>query len=80
MSYIINQTRAASLKIGGVDYTEVLLDWSVSDSTANKNGCVRTQGSVILGWKPGSSVVEDYDRTAEDDAFLGIDTMKTEDY
>jgi len=25
-------------------------------------------------------VVEDYDRTAEDDAFLGIDTMKTEDY
>ena len=62
MSYLVNQTRAASLTIGGVDYTEVLLDWNASDSTANKNGCIRTQGTVVLGWKPGSSVVEDYDR------------------
>jgi len=62
MAYLVNQARLHSLTIGGVDYTESLVQWTVSDSSAQKQGLVDTTGSLILGQKPGGYDVEDYDR------------------
>lgn len=62
MAYLASNTRAASLQIGGVDYTSNLRSWSVSDASANKQGCIQTTGSVILGTEPGGVLIEDYDR------------------
>lgn len=62
MSYIVNQARVHSLTIGGVDYTNALVSWNASDSSANRNGFVTTAGSLILGSYSGGPDVEDYDR------------------
>lgn len=62
MSYLVNQTRVSSLTIGGVDYTSDMVDWTVSDSSAMKNGCIQTSGSLVLGSRPGSALVQDYTR------------------
>ena len=62
MSYLVTSTRVASLQIGGVDYTSNLLDWTVSDASANKNGCIQTSGTIRLGLIAGTNLVEDYDR------------------
>ena len=61
MSYLSNNTRVYSLTIEGVDYTSNLINWSASDESANKNGCIITTGTVVLGTKPGGVVIEDYD-------------------
>lgn len=61
MPYLVNTARPSSLLIGGVDYTQNLLNWSCSDSSAYKNGLIATTGTVSLGTVPGSSL-EDYDR------------------
>ena len=62
MAYLASNTRAASLQIGGVDYTSNFRSWSVSDASANKQGCIQTTGSVVLGTEPGGVLIEDYDR------------------
>ena len=62
MSYLVNQTRVSSLTIGGVSYTSDMIDWTVSDDSAMKNGCIKTAGTLILGSRPGSSLVVDYSR------------------
>jgi hypothetical protein len=62
MSYIANKTRVSSLTIGGIDYTSAFQEWVVSDSSAYKNGCIQTTGSLTLGNFPGGPLVEDYDR------------------
>jgi hypothetical protein len=62
MGYLVNKTRVQSLTVNGVDYTSNLVSWTVSDSSANKNGIIQTTGSLILGNKPGGYNVEDYDR------------------
>jgi len=62
MSYIANATRVVNLTIAGEDYTESLVSWTVSDESANKNGCISTSGSLVLTKIPGSNDVEDYFR------------------
>ena len=62
MSHIVNQSRVHSLTINGTDYTDALVSWSVSDSTANRQGFVSTTGSLSLGSYAGGPEVEDYDR------------------
>ena len=62
MSYIVNQARVHALTIGGVDYTDALMNWVASDASCNNNGFVITTGSLSLGSYPGGPDVEDYDR------------------
>lgn len=62
MSYLVNQTRVASLVVGGVDYTSSMVEWTVSDESAMKNGCIQTSGTLVLGSRPGGAITEDYDR------------------
>lgn len=63
MGYLVNQTRAATLRIGGNDYTSSLVEWVVSDQSAYKNGCLQTSGTLTLGSRPGGPSIEDYDRS-----------------
>ena len=46
--YVANQTCRPSLSIGGVDYSNQLGVWSVSDDSAMKNGLVSTTGTITL--------------------------------
>ncbi len=62
MSYISNNTRVSSLTIAGVDYTSSFVSWEASDSSANKNGCIETVGSVEIGTRSGGASLDDYDR------------------
>jgi hypothetical protein len=62
MSYIVNQSRVHSLTINGVDYTNALIEWTASDSSANKQGLITTQGQLVLGFYSGGPEVADYDR------------------
>ena len=62
MSYIIQSTRASSLTIDGRDYTNDMIQWQVSDSSANGNGLIQTTGNVILGQRPGAPSLRDYRR------------------
>ena len=62
MSYLANKTRVSSLTVGGVDYTAAFIDWTCSDQSAYKNGCLQTTGSLKLGFYSGGPVIEDYDR------------------
>lgn len=62
MSYLANSTRVALLSVGGADYTSALVELTVSDSSANRNGCIVTTGTLSLGSYTGGPLVEDYDR------------------
>ena len=62
MSYLVNQTKVSSLRIGGQDYTSSLVEWTASDQSAYKNGCLQTTGNLVLGSYAGGPPVEDYDR------------------
>ena len=62
MAYLVNQSRLHSLTIDGVNYTDSLISWTCSDSSAQKQGLIATTGTLILGQKPGGYNVEDYDR------------------
>ena len=63
MSFLNNGTRASNLSVGGVDYTSTLLDFTVSDASAFKNGCLVTTGEMVLGSIPGGYDITDYSRT-----------------
>lgn len=62
MAYISQTTRLSSLTIGGVDYTSSMVDWTCSDSSANRSGFVSTSGTVVIGQGLGSSDITDYSR------------------
>lgn len=62
MGYLVQQTRAAQLLIGGVDYTSSLIEFSVADSSAYKSGLIVTTGTLTLGQRPGQADIQDYDR------------------
>lgn len=62
MGYLVQKTRAASLTIGGQDYTASFVSLQVSDVSAFKNGLITTSGNLILGQRPGGADIEDYDR------------------
>lgn len=62
MAYLVNQTRVSSLTIGGVDYTNNLISFSVTDSSAYKNGIIQTSGSLVLGENPAGANLGDYNR------------------
>ena len=62
MGYLVQKTRAASLTIGGVDYTSSFIEFTVSDSSAYRNGLIVTSGTLFLGKIPGSASNVDYDR------------------
>ena len=38
------------------------MEWTASDSSANKQGCIQTTGTLVLGTQAGGSSLEDYDR------------------
>lgn len=61
MSYLVNPTVVQQITIGGRNVTDNLTNWTASDSSANRQGCIITTGTVQLSTNPGSSL-EDYDR------------------
>jgi len=62
MSYLSNNSRVASVTVKGIDYTNNLISWVASDASVNKQGCATTSGQLLLGTKPGGTLIEDYDR------------------
>jgi len=62
VAYLSNQTRVSSLLIGGVDYTSSMVEWTVSDQSAFKNGAIQTSGTLYLGSRPGGFDIADYER------------------
>lgn len=62
MSYLATGTRIRSLTIKGVDYSSSLVSWEVSDDSAYNNGCIKTNGQLVLGSRVGGPPIEDYDR------------------
>lgn len=62
MAYLSNNARIYSVTVAGVDYTSNVVSWTASDESANKNGCLITTGTLVLGTKPGGVLIEDYDR------------------
>ena len=62
MGYLVQKTRAASLTVGGQDYTSSFVSLQVSDVSAFKNGLITTSGTLLLGQRPGGVDIEDYDR------------------
>ena len=61
MSYIVNGARLSTLTINGVDYSDVFLNWNVTDASAFKNGAITTTGTLTLGTQAGTSL-ESYRR------------------
>ena len=62
MTTLVNAARRSLLYIDGQDYSSKMISWQVSDSSANKNGIIQTQGELILGEIIGGNNLEDYDR------------------
>ncbi len=62
MGYLVQQTRVASLTVGGNDYTSSLVSWVANDASVNKNGYMMTDGELILGQRQGAADITDYDR------------------
>ena len=61
MSYLINATRPASLKLNDAEYIDQLESFQVSDTSSYRNGIVTTTGTIILGTVGGSDL-QDYER------------------
>lgn len=78
MAYIVNGARVASLTIGGQDYTNALITWSASDTSAFKTGCIVTTGSLVLGTQAGSNL-ESYRRDTFKRGESVVVTMTGED-
>jgi hypothetical protein len=64
MGYLSNSTKAASLTVGGVDYTDKLVSFNVSDSSAFRAGLISTTGALILGQVFDELALPDYGRSA----------------
>ena len=62
MSYISNDTRISKVEIAGVDYTSRFIQMAVSDSSANRSGCVLTSGTIELGASIEDAPSSDYFR------------------
>ena len=62
MSYIINGARPHTLTIGTTNYTSRLINFTVSDSSAFKQGFVTTSGTVTLATTNDGVNLADYER------------------
>jgi hypothetical protein len=62
MSYLINQAREFFITVNGVDYSDYLIDFQVSDDTCEMNGLVKTTGAAVFSTYGPSPVIEDYGR------------------
>ena len=62
MSYISNNTRVSRVTIASSDYTSNFIEMTVSDSSANRNGCVQTSGVITLGSVVAEGPSSDYFR------------------
>lgn len=62
MGYLVQNTRAAQLTIGGQDYTSSLVEFQVADASAFNRGLITTTGTLTLGQRPGLADIQDYDR------------------
>lgn len=62
MGYLVQNTRAAQLTIGGQDYTSSLIEFQVTDAGAFNKGLLTTSGTITLGQTPGGTDIQDYDR------------------
>lgn len=62
MSYLNLGPRPSYFVVGGVNYTENLVNWSVSDASAFRTGLIVTSGEARVATRPGSNL-ENYDRT-----------------
>lgn len=63
MSWLINTTVTPVLDIGGVDYSNHLIQFQCTDSSVINNGIITTQGRVTLGELPGQTSILDYGKT-----------------
>ena len=62
MSYYVNQALLALVSIDGVNVTDRVLSWTVSDTTLKNVGCMSTSGELVLGQADELSEVLDYGR------------------
>lgn len=62
MSYIVNQAQLSRVLVDGVDVTQLVLSWTVSDSTLKNVGAMQTSGELVMGQSGGLSQVIDYGR------------------
>lgn len=60
MSYLVNTTKIHTLTINGINYTDNLVSFSCSDSTARNAGLIVTKGQLILGYKPNGLDISEY--------------------
>ena len=65
MSWLINTTVTPVLDIGGVDYSNHLIQFQCTDSSVINNGIITTQGRLTLGELPGQTSILDYGKTKE---------------
>lgn len=63
MSWLINTAATPILTIGTTDYSNNLVNFSVSDTSVVNTGIVTTQGRVVLAELPGQTTLLDYDKT-----------------
>ena len=63
MAYIVQKSKVAALNISGVDYTSSFISFTVSDSSANRQGFVTTAGTLVIGQRPGVGDLTDYNRS-----------------
>ena len=62
MSYYVNQAQLASVFVDGVDVTDRVLSWIVSDSSLNNVGAMQTTGELRLGQPNGLADILNYGR------------------
>ena len=62
MSYISNNTRVSRVIIANKDYTSSFIEMTVSDTSANRQGCVQTSGVITLGSVIAEEPSSDYFR------------------
>lgn len=62
MTYLINETRLAEIRINGVDVTDTITEVTLSDSSGIKQGLIATDGAMTMNYRNGATPIEDYKR------------------
>lgn len=62
MTWLINTTAKPTLKIGGEDYSDLLVSMTINDQSINNTGMMLTGGTINLVEEPGGHRLEDYSK------------------
>ena len=62
MAFYVNEARLSEIKVGGVDVTDRVIEWTCSDSSANNQGCIQTTGTLKLGQESGIDQIKNLKR------------------